>query len=126
MDEYARLENARQTCFVKCRDEKSKVPSDYFEDEELTFFHNVIQRASCIRECEENKAGLQPTGGIPINIAADLHDREGYNYLQMALYQVCERVDGESKVRRGIVREKKREGVGKGRGKGRGRGEREG
>ena len=88
MDEYVHLESARQTCFVKCHKEKPKVPSDYFSEEELTFFHGVIQRATCIRQCEEDLAGLQPTGGIPLNIQRDFHMREGYNYLQMSLYQV--------------------------------------
>ena len=91
MDEYSRLERARQTCFVRCREEKPKVPLDYFHEEELTFFHSVIQRASCIRKCEEDLAGLQPTGGIPYTILRDLQKREAYNYLQMSLYQVCGR-----------------------------------
>ena len=90
MEEYARLERARQTCFVKCRDKKPKMPPDYFDEEELTFFHNVIQRASCIKQCEEDLAGLQPLGGLPQTIVKDLHKREGYNYLQMALYMVRE------------------------------------
>ena len=88
MDEYLRLERARQTCFVKCREEKPKVPSDYFSEDELSFFHGVIQRATCIRKCEEDLAGLQPTGGIPQSVQKDFQKREGYNYLQMALYQV--------------------------------------
>lgn len=88
MDEYLRLENARQTCFVRCRKEKPKIPSDYFSEEELSFFHGVIQRATCIRRCEEDLAGLQPTGGIPHSIQKDFQKREGYNYLQMSLYQV--------------------------------------
>ena len=88
MDDYARLESARLACFTKCHEEKPKVPSDYFDEDELKFFHGVIQRGSCIRQCEEDLAGLQPIGGIPSNIQNDLDTREGYNYLQMALYQV--------------------------------------
>ena len=88
MDEYFRLEQARQTCFAKCRKEKPKVPSDYFNEEELSFFHGVIQRATCIRKCEEDLAGLQPSGGMPLTIQRDLERREGYNYIQMSLYQV--------------------------------------
>lgn len=95
MDEYGRLERARQTCFARCQEEIPKVPSDYFHEEELVFFHNVIQRASCIRKCEEDLAGLQPSGGMPSTILRDLEKREGYNYLQMSLYQVCRRGKGE-------------------------------
>ena len=89
MDEYVQLERARQTCFVKCREEKPKAPADYFSEEELSFFHGVIQRATCIRRCEEDLAGLQPMGGMPQTIQDDFNKREGYNYLQMSLYQVC-------------------------------------
>ena len=88
MEEFKELELARLQCFKQCKGHKVKVQPELQDDEELQFFNNVITRAWCIRRCEEKVVGLTPWGGVSHYVLDQLKAKEGYNYIQMSLYQV--------------------------------------
>ena len=90
MEEYKDLEAARLKCFRECEDTASKLPSKFPEDTEMEFFFHILSRASCVKRCEEAAVGLLPWGAVSHYVLNQLKKKDGYNYLQMSLYKVCE------------------------------------
>lgn len=90
LSDYQKLEEARLKCFAKCKNERSKISSGLYSgsDEDLQFFTGVLQRAACIERCKKGFVGARPQSAIPYYIGEQLRNKEGYHYLQMALYQV--------------------------------------
>lgn len=87
LEEYGHVEETWRKCFRLCQGEERSVPGDYMRDQEVEFFHRVIQHSTCIRLCKESHLGVQPEAGIPTYVKEHMEELEGYNYLQMALYQ---------------------------------------
>lgn len=86
MDEFSRLEEARQYCYANCTQERSKVTNEWVE---LQFFECVLQRRQCIRHCVEERVGLVLEGGVPLRVLRNLKNREGLKYLHKAYQKVC-------------------------------------
>lgn len=89
MEEYKALEEARLKCFKECGQTPPLHYADFQTvDVQLQFFLRVFEHGSCIRKCEEGVVGLMPWGGVTHYALDQLRNRDGYNYLQLALYKV--------------------------------------
>ncbi len=88
MDEYGRLEDARLQCFKTCRAEVEYPSNKDKMTQDQIYFYAVIHRKQCIRRCEEDLLGLLPSGGVSSHVLQQLEYKNGYNYLQVALYRV--------------------------------------
>ena len=97
MEEHRKLEQARLECFKKCKGQEVLLTSDYPEDRELKFFHSVIQESWCIKHCEEDLVAPITRGVVTSFVFNQLKSKEGYNYLQIAYYNV-------RAVDRGLIR----------------------
>ena len=89
MEEYDKLELARLECFKKCQAEEIDPNIDHEERKlQQNFFYAVTYTVYCVRRCEKELMGLIHIGGIPSHVLDQLKRKEGYNYLQMCLYNV--------------------------------------
>ena len=89
MEEYDALEAARLECFTKCREEGVPDAGSHADmTKSQLFFYVTIQRKHCIRWCLEDALGLLPSGGMASHVLRQLKRKDGYNYLQVAYYNV--------------------------------------
>ncbi|XP_013813606.1 prolyl 3-hydroxylase 3 isoform X1 [Apteryx mantelli] len=85
---YAGLREARSACHRACHDEVAFVrgPAAPWDS---AFFDRVLQRANCLQHCLGRQLGGPPSAHrISHAIQRDFEQREPYNYLQVAFFQL--------------------------------------
>lgn len=86
---YSQLLEARRGCQGRCREESGFVGPPVAPSWETRFFDRVLQRAECLGECLGRRLGSEPSlHRASREIQEDFEQREPYNYLQVALFQV--------------------------------------
>ncbi|XP_038234944.1 prolyl 3-hydroxylase 3 isoform X3 [Dermochelys coriacea] len=86
---YSQLLEARRGCQGRCREESGFVGSPVAPSWETRFFDRVLQRAECLGECLGRRLGSEPSlHRASREIQEDFEQREPYNYLQVALFQL--------------------------------------
>ena len=91
VDDYLNLVKARENCIKTCEQELIHVPGDYASNEELHFFHGILQRGWCVEHCKRNllkRSAILPVSG---DLEKQMERRDAYNYIQFSLYQVLPR-----------------------------------
>ncbi|NWJ00487.1 P3H3 hydroxylase, partial [Crypturellus undulatus] len=85
---YAGLQEARSACRHACRAEAAfaQGPAAPWE---AVFFERVLQRADCLQHCLGRRLGGPPSAHrVSHAIQRDFEQREPYNYLQVAFFQL--------------------------------------
>ncbi|XP_044856486.1 prolyl 3-hydroxylase 3 [Mauremys mutica] len=86
---YSQLLAARRGCQGRCRDEAGFAGPPAAPSWETRFFDRVLQRAECLGECLGRRLGAEPSlHRASREIQEDFEQREPYNYLQVALFQL--------------------------------------
>ncbi|XP_043396224.1 prolyl 3-hydroxylase 3 isoform X3 [Chelonia mydas] len=86
---YSQLLEARRGCQGRCREESGFVGPPVAPSWETRFFDRVLQRAECLGECLGRRLGSEPSlHRASREIQEDFEQREPYNYLQVALFQL--------------------------------------
>lgn len=88
---YAGLRAARRACRGACRREASFLggPQAAAGPWEAALFGRVLQRADCLQHCLGRRLGAAPSAHrASLTIRRDFEQREPYNYLQVAFFQV--------------------------------------
>ncbi|XP_074790142.1 prolyl 3-hydroxylase 3 isoform X2 [Natator depressus] len=86
---YSQLLEARRGCQGRCREESGFVGPPVAPSWETSFFDRVLQRAECLGECLGRRLGSEPSlHRASREIQEDFEQREPYNYLQVALFQL--------------------------------------
>ena len=88
VNDYSNLVKAREKCIKTCEEEQIRVPGDYAPNEELQFFHGVLQRGWCVEHCKKKllkRSSIQPVSG---DLEQQMEGRDAYNYIQFSLFQV--------------------------------------
>ncbi|XP_019860815.1 PREDICTED: prolyl 3-hydroxylase 1-like isoform X2 [Amphimedon queenslandica] len=55
--DYNEVKKAKETCYKECSDERASIPGDYVDDEQLHFFHALLERSSCRKKCNKKLMG---------------------------------------------------------------------
>lgn len=88
---YAGLREARRACRASCRREAAFLggPAAAEGPWEAALFGGVLQRADCLQHCLGSRLGAAPSAHRASRaIRRDFEQREPYNYLQVAFFQV--------------------------------------
>uniref|UniRef100_A0A8C0ISH9 procollagen-proline 3-dioxygenase n=1 Tax=Chelonoidis abingdonii TaxID=106734 RepID=A0A8C0ISH9_CHEAB len=86
---YSQLLAARRGCQGRCREEAGFAGPPAAPCWETRFFDRVLQRAECLGECLGRRLGSEPSlHRASREIQEDFEQREPYNYLQVALFQL--------------------------------------
>ena len=85
--EYSLYTLALEECVHACTSKEPSRPVDYPPEPQLHWFHSLIERASCLRDCMA-KEGVAGEGGTSNEVYSHLQKGEPYNYLQMSLWNV--------------------------------------
>lgn len=83
--DYKEISKAREKCFDECRDQTVDIPPDYTEDNELHFYHGVVQRATCIQKCKGTSHDDEVSSSYKMEQNLELG--EVYNYIQISLFK---------------------------------------
>ena len=84
--DYKEISKAREKCFDECRDQAVDIPPNYTEDNELHFYHGVVQRATCIQKCKGKSHDDEVSSSYKMEQNLELG--EVYNYIQISLFKV--------------------------------------
>ncbi|XP_053897640.1 prolyl 3-hydroxylase 3 isoform X2 [Malaclemys terrapin pileata] len=86
---YSQLLVARRGCQGRCREEAGFADPLAAPSWETRFFDRILQRAECLGECLGRRLGSEPSlHRASREIQEDFEQREPYNYLQVALFQL--------------------------------------
>nr|XP_023966900.1 prolyl 3-hydroxylase 3 isoform X1 [Chrysemys picta bellii] len=86
---YSQLLVARRGCQGRCREEAGFAGPLAAPSWETRFFDRILQRAECLGECLGRRLGSEPSlHRASREIQEDFEQREPYNYLQVALFQL--------------------------------------
>ncbi|XP_037246654.1 prolyl 3-hydroxylase 3 isoform X3 [Falco rusticolus] len=88
---YAGLRAARRACRAACRREAAFLggPPAGSGPWEAALFGRVLQRADCLQHCLGRRLGAAPSAHrASLAIRRDFQQREPYNYLQVAFFQL--------------------------------------
>ena len=88
VNDYLDLVKAREKCISTCEEEPIRVPGDYAPNDELHFFHAILQRGWCVEHCKKKSlkhSSIQPVSG---DLEEQMERRDAYNYIQFSLFQV--------------------------------------
>lgn len=90
LSDYKEVKKARETCYKECSGEKSTIPSDYVDDEQLHFFHTLLQKSSCRNKCKKRLMGsdYKLTERVSAKIEENMANGEIHNYIQMSMFNV--------------------------------------
>lgn len=90
---YAGLRAARRSCRASCRREAAFLGDPPAAGPwEAALFERVLQRADCLQHCLGGRLGAAPSAHrASLAVRRDFEQREPYNYLQVAFFQVGRR-----------------------------------
>ncbi|CAI8019392.1 Prolyl 3-hydroxylase 1 [Geodia barretti] len=85
--DFESYNEASLKCLKLCENQKVKVPVDYYDDQELAVFHEIIARETCIRNCRDKEVDVYPRAGITSYTMDHMKNKNVYDYLQLALFR---------------------------------------
>ena len=87
--DYDTVKEVREKCYNQCSNESIDIRNDYANNDQYYFFHKIIQKSLCRKQCKKALLGDRPSRGVSQKLEKDMSSGVPFNFMQVALFKVC-------------------------------------